>query len=493
MMADFDEISLPSIVQSDGDSDYEIPTVQDIIDSGLDVPLPDDCCKCRWRRCSAQVADHVFASHYSPWLQTFLKMKQHERKAEWLRLMQLDSPTPEDAGQKSTYSLFGYQFCSPQWRKLTSCHADMFRNLRRHLSDGSMSVAPDARSQRTERATPVRDDVDSWFQVLYASLAEFRPEPGASEDASLVDMLDGQQQLSELFEWNVVADPRRDLSLLAGVRARDAAKPDEKRELPHMAFDQLYEFYTMHSSDPSSKSHFHRIWKSGWYRCLPIRPPTKHSPCTDCAKYKKQRQKAKTKEEAAEIARCMNDHLRGACLDRNCASRLEAAAEATAQGLCADVGQDAAFIYIDGMDISRFKCPRFQDSGKAMQECWRPNLHFTGCIVAGVAEIFEIAEPDVEKSSCSTLDSLMRALDVLAKKCDEKSVPIPQHLYILVGNAARDNRNSYVVSFVALLVASSRFRSTSLLFFLVGHTHNRMDQRLGEINKFRISSPRDKI
>ena len=174
----------------------------------------------------------------------------------------------------------------------------------------------------------------------------------------------------------------------------------------------------------------------------------------------------------------MNDHLRGTFLDRNCASRLEAAAEATAQGLCADVGQDAAFIYIDGMDISRFKCPRFQDSGKAMQECWRPNLHFTGCIVAGVAEIFEIAEPDVEKSSCSTLDLLMRALGVLAKKCDEKSVPIP-HLYILVDNTARENRNSYVVSFVALLVASSRFRNTSLLFFLVGHTHNRMDQRLG--------------
>ena len=38
-MADFDEISLPSIVQSDGDSDYEIPTVQDIDSSGASDPF----------------------------------------------------------------------------------------------------------------------------------------------------------------------------------------------------------------------------------------------------------------------------------------------------------------------------------------------------------------------------------------------------------------------------------------------------------------------
>ena len=79
---------------------------------------------------------------------------------------------------------------------------------------------------------------------------------------------------------------------------------------------------------------------------------------------------------------------------------MEAAAEATALALAADVGQDVAFLYVDGMDMSKFKCPRMTEGGKAMREGWKPNLHFTGTIIAGVAEVLEIAEPDVQKSCC---------------------------------------------------------------------------------------------
>lgn len=56
-------------------------------------------------------------------------------------------------------------------------------------------------------------------------------------------------------------------------------------------------------------------------------------------------------------------------------------------------------------------------------------------------------------------------------------------------NTAREHKNQYLVIFSAYLVASGRADSVSNHFFIVGHTHNRVDQRFSVIGGALKKSP----
>lgn len=68
-------------------------------------------------------------------------------------------------------------------------------------------------------------------------------------------------------------------------------------------------------------------------------------------------------------------------------------------------------------------------------------------------------------------------MDIVEGILKQRGVKMPQNLIIQADNTGREQRNQWLQMYSGFLVAGQRFRSVSNVFFLVGHTHNQVDQR----------------
>ena len=72
-------------------------------------------------------------------------------------------------------------------------------------------------------------------------------------------------------------------------------------------------------------------------------------------------------------------------------------------------------ITIDGMDQSKFRCPRNLASSSEFESCWRPQLHVVGAIYHGVCECYFIMGPDVAKDANMEATVCSRTLEIAQK------------------------------------------------------------------------------
>ena len=77
-----------------------------------------------------------------------------------------------------------------------------------------------------------------------------------------------------------------------------------------------------------------------------------------------------------------------------------------------------------------------------------------------------------------TIECLQRTL----KWVEESQGFLPPHLIVQLDNCWRENKNSYVVNWLASLVERGVFASVELSFLPVGHTHNEVDQVASRIS-----------
>ena len=151
----------------------------------------------------------------------------------------------------------------------------------------------------------------------------------------------------------------------------------ERRWLPPMRLSQLYALYVSWSArqsrSASSWSVFHRAWKGGWFRAVQIIDRNKNTPCDQCAKYKTLRRACRTDADRAKVDVAMNNHVSSVMQDRAVINRIEAASESAARGLAVGFGANTLFCMEDGMDESKFQCPRVKGVSKALAEQWKPS------------------------------------------------------------------------------------------------------------------------
>ena len=127
---------------------------------------------------------------------------------------------------------------------------------------------------------------------------------------------------------------------------------------------------------------------------------------------------------------------------------------------------------------AKFRIPRLkQGDVKSHDKLWRPQLHLIGVHVAGVGEYVYLTDCDVCKDSNLQITVLGRTIDLIKARLEELKVSLPQHLVVVADNTCRENRNQYVLGFLAKLVCQGLFRSASTEYAEVGHTHNIQDQR----------------
>ena len=89
----------------------------------------------------------------------------------------------------------------------------------------------------------------------------------------------------------------------------------------------------------------------------------------------------------------LDNHLKCVFADRTSDERLNVLSVESGKRGCTISGRILK-IDIDGMDQSKFKCPRNLSSSKDIDKLWRPTLHLVGTVAHGVCESYSIVLRD---------------------------------------------------------------------------------------------------
>lgn len=123
-----------------------------------------------------------------------------------------------------------------------------------------------------------------------------------------------------------------------------------------------------------------------------------------------------------------------------------------------------------------------------LQECVAAHLlqtHITGVMVHGKTTFSMIDVNQYPHDSNLTLTCLLRSLWAVSTEGQ-----LPPVLYVQADNCGRENKNRYIFSFLALLVAKRIVKEVLVSFLMVGHTHEGK-AALNRLTKQLVQSTRD--
>ncbi len=101
----------------------------------------------------------------------------------------------------------------------------------------------------------------------------------------------------------------------------------------------------------------------------------------------------------------------------------------------------------------------------------RPKIKLVGVLAHGHVADFWLVEEDQPHGSNLTIEVLARTLEKIYEKSIASGSGFPTHLWIQCDNTAAENKNQLVLRFVSMLVDKRVFRSATMSFMRVGHTH----------------------
>ena len=129
----------------------------------------------------------------------------------------------------------------------------------------------------------------------------------------------------------------------------------------------------------------------------------------------------------------------------------------------------------DGSDQARYRVVRCLRVSKDMEGKPCPRLKLLGSWVHGMAAVFSLIEEDVIKDSQTTIEGIFEAIEEARIACEAEGRQLPEHLWIQLDNAPGENKNQWVCKAIAALVSMRVFRSATVAFLRVAHTHEDLD------------------
>ena len=131
----------------------------------------------------------------------------------------------------------------------------------------------------------------------------------------------------------------------------------------------------------------------------------------------------------------------------------------------------------DGADQAKFKIPRNLEMATHFTTFWRPQLHLAAVLVHGLMDIYFAADENLKKDADTSVQELSEALELAEAALFKKGKCLPAHLCIQMDNTPRENKNQLLLKWAASLASGKKFKSVSLHFLRVGHTHEDVDRR----------------
>lgn len=114
--------------------------------------------------------------------------------------------------------------------------------------------------------------------------------------------------------------------------------------------------------------------------------------------------------------------------------------------------EEALSLIIDGMDQNKTNLPSIVRVTKSCQNLWCLRIHLTGCLVHGFGAFnyFDFLQwsHDCNLTLCTLLASLIKVAE------NQQLAP---RLFLQMDNCVRENKNKFVMGFLALLVQEKIF------------------------------------
>lgn len=416
------------------------------------------------------------------------------------------------------WSLCGKRVCVTNF-----CHllGTSTATLRKHISG-----KPDRRSMARQPAIHEKAQcVDFFFYELYHSAAEPLPEkdPSAhnkekrkvktsmkSEEADIWH--DDQPWLRQgddewalpgpkhVPDWNPDAPSVTTLSAFT-VAAAAIVVGLPARYLQHTHIHDLYWLFEaswdcLRGRSPDvqmsvcpSYSLFKRRWQI-WKKYLRIRKASSHAQCQTCWELQqKMNSNMLPWMVRGQAAKDLRVHYQHQYLDRCIYWSLRWASRCLGSVLC---------IIIDSMDKTKMAWPRWpcERLPKSMAGLVRPRFILTASIAHGWATLFFAQDEVHNHGSAAFCEVVCRTIEHVFQMSRRQGRQFPSHLVIQADNTVAQAKNQHAFIFLAWLVTKYKFITVNILFLMVGHTHEDVDQLFGVVLKlvlqrFRFQTPEE--
>jgi hypothetical protein len=219
-----------------------------------------------------------------------------------------------------------------------------------------------------------------------------------------------------------------------------------------------------------SASQFFNIWHSEFSN-VKIPATTRLGKCNECAGFVARRASIRTAEDLKKWKGEKIAHLGAVSKERQLLTQRKVAAEHNPL--------EYHHIIIDGMTMMYL--PNVQPMPKGASQAARMKYHVTGIIDHTFKEQSLFFSPNtLEGGASHTCTILANHLMMIRKDKGRR----PRHLQIQTDNCFRENKNTTVFGFAALLVQHGIYETVTISMLIPGHTHEDIDQMFSTLSKY---------
>ena len=101
----------------------------------------------------------------------------------------------------------------------------------------------------------------------------------------------------------------------------------------------------------------------------------------------------------------------------------------------------------------------------------RPDMEVEAVICHGVGLYIYVADEDISIGSEWVVECVVRTLSYVAERLASQGKQIPEHLHLQSDNTVAQGKNQHIMKLLISMVSQTLFRTCSLGFLSVGHTH----------------------
>ena len=209
---------------------------------------------------------------------------------------------------------------------------------------------------------------------------------------------------------------------------------------------------------------FRRRYIEVWENYLIIRKASQHSQCQTCWELQQRINKRGSMQAKLQAVRDLGQHYADQYADRCLYWSLRHASR---------MRDNVLVIIIDSMDKAKFAWPRYPWARlpKNLEGLIRPRLSLTAAIAHGYVTNFWLASERVNHGPDCFLEQLFTSIQDVSDMCRENGWPMPEHLVIQTDNTVAQCKNNWANLAMAYLVMTRKFKSVTMNYLMVGHTH----------------------
>lgn len=403
------------------------------------------------------------------------------------------------------WHLCGHHVCVNALVKLLGVgRRTFYSRIAGHIDGRSISVggSRDALQSRV---------VDQFFLETYHSAAEHLAEEAATEDDQLMPGLESPAatDICPAAVWSPATVMHR---------TDEIRRALPKRFLQHCRLTDLWwQFVAWYlslgdvvlgntrgvqrpvSQDSEERSRmpswacFWRRWAALWKNVFEFRGKSQHAQCNMCWRYQQYLHKSHCSiADKRRAAQHWRQHLQEQYHDRLVYWHLRWFSQLKTKGVVT--------IIIDSMDKTKLAWPQYEfQKPKILNTLRRPRVIITCGIAHGYCTAFYNSDDEITSHGASAFcEVLTRLLDKVQAICSASSVPFPEHLVVQSDNTTAQAKNSETGQFLATLVGKYKFKTATLNFLTVGHTHEDVDLMFGMLlalvlRRLRFQTPEDLV